>query len=774
MVTQSSDYTFASAQAATIPSSVGILQLQDRDHSFWRRSASQPSHAGRFQSADGAWWELMSDQVITPAMFGCSSSIPDNSAGLTSFYAYLETFECVANHEGLFPVQNAVTMGTATTNEDQHENNCSTIHGRIRLVVGAPVAGAVLRNRMKRGTKIEGISILPDPATGGASLVYAEKVFDIGLLFEAGAHLQNIDFIEIAYAKLCGVLLNGVAPGNNVFANRFGTGLLYGCGSGFQNDGAPAAIDANFLTTSYSAYVREGSSGGNELDVYQFTLFSVANVPPQIVTDRGLVSFVRVGNEEYPVESIDRTPGALKIRVWGWVPTSVAASGTIRYVFGGGLHSVGGDAGIQIGSMAITACAIGNHNGALYPGHFDLTLQHNYIGQVVGTGPANASVGGSTRGYFEGNTTDLWYLASSTPGYSYKVLADQALSLMRVKFHSPKRTPDSAKFKTKPQGLYLSYQGRFHGHVQDPDFEGQFHSHVCSFRIEPRVTALRAGTIWTEWAGVNNCIITLENWNHGGEDGTTAADFMRLFGYRSQYYLCTGPNGNGAPGTVHIKRGNNTINGVASDLAITDLTGPAFLLIERDPNNESNALVHIVAGKSGSESLGNDSVTNAHLANVAPATIKGRAIGAGTGDPQDLSPAQARAAIASDSNDGGLFLAGDGTFKAPPVGASWTVDYVSSRPSWYNLTPANLTHVIFNTSASGFHVVYLQNVANGTMIKLSRQRGGQAVTVNGSDLSQAISRRTGTVSTATIADGGTVLLTKVAANLWVGEGDFEN
>ncbi|MEO7178947.1 MAG: hypothetical protein ABIW83_08885 [Allosphingosinicella sp.] len=109
-----------------------------------------------------------------------------------------------------------------------------------------------------------------------------------------------------------------------------------------------------------------------------------------------------------------------------------------------------------------------------------------------------------------------------------------------------------------------------------------------------------------------------------------------------------------------------------------------------------------------------------------------------------------------------------------PTRAAWVIDYVSNRPSWYNLTPPDLTHVIYNTSDSGFHTVFLQNVATGTRVKLTRKRGGQAVTVNTSDLGQTMSRAKGTGANPTIADGGTVFLTKIAANLWVGEGDFES
>jgi hypothetical protein len=43
--------------------------------------------------------------------------------------------------------------------------------------------------------------------------------------------------------------------------------------------------------------------------------------------------------------------------------------------------------------------------------------------------------------------------------------------------------------------------------------------------------------------------------------------------------------------------------------------------------------------------IANDAVTNAKLANMAQATIKGRQAGAGTGDPEDLTASQARTAM---------------------------------------------------------------------------------------------------------------------------------
>jgi len=62
---------------------------------------------------------------------------------------------------------------------------------------------------------------------------------------------------------------------------------------------------------------------------------------------------------------------------------------------------------------------------------------------------------------------------------------------------------------------------------------------------------------------------------------------------------------------------------------------------------QRSALTGDVTASAGSNAttIANDAVTNAKAANMAEATIKGRAVGAGTGDPTDLTPAQAAAIL---------------------------------------------------------------------------------------------------------------------------------
>lgn len=130
------------------------------------------------------------------------------------------------------------------------------------------------------------------------------------------------------------------------------------------------------------------------------------------------------------------------------------------------------------------------------------------------------------------------------------------------------------------------------------------------------------------------------------------------------------------------------------------------------------------------DTLSNNVVTNAKLADMAQSTVKGRAAGAGTGDPVDLTATQATAildAVVGDSGAGGTkglvpapsagdaaagkFLKADGTFAVPP-----NVAFVERRADITGLTISSTVDTIvtggFATDGDGGHDILVRSVAN--------------------------------------------------------------
>jgi hypothetical protein len=148
--------------------------------------------------------------------------------------------------------------------------------------------------------------------------------------------------------------------------------------------------------------------------------------------------------------------------------------------------------------------------------------------------------------------------------------------------------------------------------------------------------------------------------------------------------------------------------------------------------NKKIAVSDLVSGST----VPDDSITNAKLANMAQSTIKGRAAGAGTGDPVDLTATQATAIlnnVVGDSGSGGTkglvpapgagdaaagkFLKSDGTFAVPPgTGGGLTADSVSA-PVFAADAGSNDTYVatlspVPSGYTTGTHYRFKANTAN--------------------------------------------------------------
>ncbi len=50
--------------------SLGVYAPGDGGHALWRAAVAEPQHPGKLRTADGRWWELDPEQMISPRMFG--------------------------------------------------------------------------------------------------------------------------------------------------------------------------------------------------------------------------------------------------------------------------------------------------------------------------------------------------------------------------------------------------------------------------------------------------------------------------------------------------------------------------------------------------------------------------------------------------------------------------------------------------------------------------------------------------------------------------------
>lgn len=85
----------AAAIAISFPGSVNYIRtagysaVGDGGAAFYKRVTSEPLHAGKIQSADGAWWEIVGD-TVQAEQFGGTSDGVDCTAALTNAIAYLK------------------------------------------------------------------------------------------------------------------------------------------------------------------------------------------------------------------------------------------------------------------------------------------------------------------------------------------------------------------------------------------------------------------------------------------------------------------------------------------------------------------------------------------------------------------------------------------------------------------------------------------------------------------------------------------------------------
>ncbi|NNJ76658.1 MAG: hypothetical protein HKP56_16040, partial [Anderseniella sp.] len=127
-VVEDIDYdTRADLQAANVAPGINLVRIAgytavgDGGGASYQRAGSEPSHAGKIQSGDGAWWEL-AETTPTPQMFGAvADGTADDTTAIQAAIDYAESL--VVNFTRgatvLFPPGGYFLSSTLTINSNQ-------------------------------------------------------------------------------------------------------------------------------------------------------------------------------------------------------------------------------------------------------------------------------------------------------------------------------------------------------------------------------------------------------------------------------------------------------------------------------------------------------------------------------------------------------------------------------------------------------------------------------------------------------------------------------
>lgn len=115
--------TKSALESATVPASGvdtvvlrGYTSAGDGGGALYVRAASEPSHDGKIQSDDGAWWELAPGVTITPFTFGAQEDTDSQEEAIESFFAWCHDHMSggvsgfTASHQGSFRVSRPVLI----------------------------------------------------------------------------------------------------------------------------------------------------------------------------------------------------------------------------------------------------------------------------------------------------------------------------------------------------------------------------------------------------------------------------------------------------------------------------------------------------------------------------------------------------------------------------------------------------------------------------------------------------------------------------------------
>jgi hypothetical protein len=344
------------------------------------------------------------------------NGVTDDTVAVQNFFDYIQANNVgTAYCDGVFAISAGVSFGRT--------GNCLTKH-----VVGD--ANFVALNAIDTMLSFRAGQLLNwnggVKVTGTGSVQYAGRTCRIGIRIAGQGIASNrmrFDRLEASRFNQIGIYVETLST-----LSDLGNVRVSDCGSG-------RAASGYSLLANWSSRVDTGTTNSTG----QRTTITVDQLPPsQFTGTRNPNCFVVINNETYYVYGVDTLNS--KITVYPWIDLNVT-SGSLRYLFGGGIYTNGGDAGILgINQIDAVRCSFGLNTTALYgPIVNRFVTQFCAVGFGFGGAPEGACVTFQLNGFYtEGNDFDILRTTRATVGGI--IASSYALNFGKITYTSDSRT----------------------------------------------------------------------------------------------------------------------------------------------------------------------------------------------------------------------------------------------------------------------------------------------------------------------------------------------
>jgi len=412
--------TLADVQAASVDSAINVIRTGgyttagDLGGAFYKRVVSQPSHNGKVQSADGAWWEI-AEPVLSVFMFGAkgdnstddttairntaacaiaqgtdSAGGPAGSWGAPAGYIFkttgtidIDKASCVDFRSFIYynatsgaAVRVNNSLPTVGRNQDfkLHFAGLRSVPGNSATPTGVTVGGTI--GLQIKNLQFSGVSV-------GVILgfTYAGFYCDSTNSTYSGQHIQQ-NFFDIGQVGYCGygVLLNSASAATGATsANWFRAQDVFSNWINLQVD-----IPANYSSSSnvFDLVALDADAGGGSVNSNSYyNRFNIQFLNGTVTMGAGTTNnWVQIGNT--------LATGAAKAGDW---TSNLFVSGVVDAQFQLAAFVAGGFAAQAISLSALTnglALSVVGVTGNAGAAHADISGTANQVLRVNSAGTA--------------------------------------------------------------------------------------------------------------------------------------------------------------------------------------------------------------------------------------------------------------------------------------------------------------------------------------------------------------------------------------------------